>query len=111
MLKPMKVCSLLDRARMAQVCKALGDETRLRVLELLAGGERCVCELQADLGIAQPLLSFHLKVLREASLVADRRDGRWAHYSLRPEAIIDLGNTIQALHENAEGSSETPCCS
>ena len=107
----MKVCSLLDRARMAQVCKALGDETRLRVLELLSGGERCVCELQADLGIAQPLLSFHLKVLRDAQLVADRRAGRWAHYSLLPEGIISLGDTIQALRDKADASSETPCCS
>jgi ArsR family transcriptional regulator len=103
--------SLLDRARMAQVCKALGDETRLRVLELLSAGERCVCELQADLQIAQPLLSFHLKVLREAQLVADRRVGRWAHYSLRPESIISLGDTIQALRTRADTGDETPCCS
>jgi ArsR family transcriptional regulator, arsenate/arsenite/antimonite-responsive transcriptional repressor len=107
----MTVCSPLNRTRTAQVCKALGDETRLRVLELLSGGERCVCELQADLGIAQPLLSFHLKVLRDAELVADRRAGRWAHYSLRPEAVISLGDTIQALREKADVARETACCS
>ncbi len=107
----MKACQLLTRARMAQVCKALGDETRLRVLELLSGGERCVCELQADLGIAQPLLSFHLKVLRDADLVADRRAGRWAHYSLRPDAIIGLGDTIHALREKADAARDAACCS
>ncbi|MBX6365426.1 MAG: winged helix-turn-helix transcriptional regulator [Gemmatimonadetes bacterium] len=69
---------------------ALSDETRLRVVELLAGGERCVCELQEAVAAAQSRLSFHLRVLREAGLVVDRRQGRWNYYSLRPEVLEEM---------------------
>ena len=107
----MSPCSSRTRTRLAQLCKALGDETRLRVLELLSDGERCVCELQADLRIAQPLLSFHLKVLRDAELVVDRRAGRWAHYSLRPDAVAGLGEMIDELRMNATAAHDAACCS
>lgn len=74
--------SIADRARLFH---ALSDETRLAVLELLRSGERCVCELQDALDAAQSRLSFHLKVLREAGLVRDRKEGRWSYYALNPE--------------------------
>ncbi len=80
-----------DRARLARWFYVLSDETRLRVVELLGGGERCVCELQAAIGATQSRLSFHLKVLRDAGLVHDRRAGRWVHYSLRPEVLEEIG--------------------
>lgn len=70
--------------------QAVAEETRLRVVQLLAGGERCVCELQAELGAAQPRLSFHLKKLKDAGVVSDRRDGRWVHYRLVPEALEEM---------------------
>lgn len=67
--------------------KAIADEKRLRILTLLASGERCVCELQDALDAGQSLLSFHLKTLKDAGLVADRRQGRWVYYSLEREAL------------------------
>ncbi len=70
--------------------RALGDETRLRILETLIAGEQCVCDLTDALGIGQSLLSFHLKTLKEAGIVSDRREGRWVHYSLEPEALEGL---------------------
>jgi ArsR family transcriptional regulator len=70
--------------------KAIADEKRLRILTLLAGGERCVCELQDALEAGQSLLSFHLKTLKDAGLVTDRREGRWIYYALSREAIGDL---------------------
>ena len=70
--------------------QAVGEETRFRVVQLLAEGERCVCELQADLGAAQSRLSFHLRKLKEAGVVSDRRDGRWVYYSLVPSALEDM---------------------
>lgn len=76
--------TLSDRARLFQ---ALSDETRLAILDLLQEGERCVCQLQADLDAAQSRLSFHLRVLREAGLVTDRRAGRWSYYALVPEQL------------------------
>jgi ArsR family transcriptional regulator len=66
---------------------ALSDETRLAILELLRDGERCVCDLQTDLAAAQSRLSFHLKVLRDAGLVTDRKDGRWSYYTIVPDAL------------------------
>lgn len=99
-----------DRSRTAQLCKALGDETRLRVIELLRGGELCVCDIQAGIGISQSLLSFHLRVLRDAELVTDRRAGRWAFYSLSSEALDTLTEAIDALRARAASASSAPCC-
>ncbi len=77
--------------------QALSDGKRLRILELLCDGERCVCELADELDISQPLLSFHLKTLREAELVRDRRDGRWIHYALNTEALDRLRAHLTVL--------------
>jgi len=85
--------------------QALADENRLRILEALRGGESCVCDLQARLGLGQSLLSHHLGVLREAGLVADRRDGRWVHYSLVPEGLGELESFIGSLRQAAEHPS------
>src|SRR5690606_41084530 len=76
--------------RMLQRFQAIAEETRLRIVQLLTGGERCVCELQADLGAAQSRLSFHLKKLKDAGVVSDRREGRWVYYSLVPEALDEM---------------------
>ncbi len=62
--------------------KALSDETRLRVVKLLASGELCVCHIVAALDMSQSKISFHLKILKEAGLVKDRREGKWMHYRL-----------------------------
>ena len=71
--------------------QAVAEETRFRVVQVLASGERCVCDLQADLGgAAQSRLSFHLKKLKDAGVVTDRRDGRWVYYSLVPEALEEM---------------------
>ena len=65
---------------------ALGDPIRLQVLDELAACERCVCDLQDAVAIASNLLSYHLRVLREAGLVTATRRGRWIDYSLATEA-------------------------
>jgi len=62
--------------------------------ERLWAGERCVCELTAALGAGQSRLSFHLKTLKEAGLVRDRRDGRWMYYSVNPEAVAEVGDLL-----------------
>jgi ArsR family transcriptional regulator len=67
---------------MEAVFKALADQTRLRILGLLAAGEVCVCEIHESLRIPQPTASRHLAYLRRAGLVTDRRDGLWVHYRL-----------------------------
>ena len=75
----------LDRA--VALFHALSDATRLSIIETLRGGERCVCELQDELDAAQSRLSFHLRVLKEAGLITDRRDGRWSYYAIAPAAL------------------------
>jgi ArsR family transcriptional regulator, arsenate/arsenite/antimonite-responsive transcriptional repressor len=87
----------LDLARAAQLFHALSDETRLAVLERLRSGEECVCDLQGSLDAAQSRLSFHLKVLKEAGLVSDRREGRWVHYSSSREALEELSGILGEL--------------
>ncbi len=73
--------------RAARLFHALSDETRLEIVRLLSHGERCVCELQDVLDAAQSRLSFHLKTLKDAGLVSDRREGRWVYYTLNRDAL------------------------
>ena len=87
----------VDLVRAAELFHALSDATRLAILEMLRDGERCVCELQADLEAAQSRLSFHLKVLKDAGLVADRRDGRWSYYSIIPSALAEVHDMAVAM--------------
>ena len=77
--------------------RALGDETRLRLLEQLHGGEQCVCDLTDELEASQSRLSFHLKALKDAGLVTDRRDGRWVYYAINPDALAMLERVLAAL--------------
>ena len=89
--------------------KALADPIRLQLLEALGSGERCVCELTAELGMAQSKLSFHLKVLKEAGLLNAREDGRWVYYSLAPQALQELRAWLGALASHCT-TPAAPCC-
>lgn len=75
------------RAVAALRFRALGDETRLRILEALISGERSVTDLMILLDIGQSLMSHHLRILREAGLVTVRRDGRWVYYAIAEPAL------------------------
>jgi ArsR family transcriptional regulator, arsenate/arsenite/antimonite-responsive transcriptional repressor len=83
--------------RAIELFHALSDETRLQIIELLHKGESCVCELTDSLDTAQSRLSFHLRVLRDAGLVRDRKDGRWVYYELDPDAFEEAESLIDAL--------------
>lgn len=103
----------VDLSRAARLFHALSDETRLGVIEMLRGGERCVCELQDELGAAQSRLSFHLRVLREAGLVEDRREGRWAYYRIVPDALAEVHDLAVLLQPSAvriEAARAGRCC-
>ena len=89
---------------------ALSDETRLRIIDLLRGGERCVCELTDALDAAQSRLSFHLKVLKDAKLVTDRREGRWAYYALDTDAFEQLEEFVGKLPSTKLSVLATRCC-
>ena len=83
--------------RLARVFHALSDETRLKIVARLLGGEQCVCDLTAALDAAQSRLSFHMKTLKEAGLITDRREGRWIHYSIVPEVIREIGDFVESV--------------
>lgn len=64
------------------IFKALCDEKRLSILELLKGGEKCACVLMEELDIAQSALSYHMKILCESGIVTSRQEGKWTHYTI-----------------------------
>jgi ArsR family transcriptional regulator len=88
-----------DRARAitAYRFRALGDETRLRILEALASGERSVSDLTAHVDIGQSLMSHHLRILRESGLVIDHRRGRWIYYAIVESALAAVKLALYEL--------------
>lgn len=105
-------CSPLARAplsaagaeQLAGVLKALADPARLRLLSLIQaheGGEACVCALIEPLGLSQPTISHHLRVLLDAGLVTRDKRGVWAYYRAVPEALAALAAVIGAASPSA----------
>jgi ArsR family transcriptional regulator len=92
-----------DLSRAARWFHALADETRLRIVERLRAGEECVCNLTDMLDTGQSRLSFHLKTLKDAGLVRDRRQGRWIYYSLDPETLEELECVVGTLKQRRGG--------
>lgn len=100
----------LDADRAISLFHALSDLTRLSILERLRHGERCVCELTDALDAAQSRLSFHLRVLKDAGLVTDRREGRWMYYTLNPEALSDAAELVKTLASPVPASRRQAAC-
>jgi ArsR family transcriptional regulator, arsenate/arsenite/antimonite-responsive transcriptional repressor len=85
--------------RIARVFRALGDRHRVRLLSLIAaadGGEACICDLTAPVGLSQPTVSFHMKQLVEVGLVTRERRGKWNYYRVVPEALLAAGELLRA---------------
>lgn len=99
-----------DLTGMTRQFRALSDETRLRIVDQLRGGEQCVCDLMASLDLGQSLLSFHLKTLKDAGLVTDRRDGRWAYYALNVDAFAELESVVGGLPSKRLAILAARCC-
>ena len=88
-----------DAVRLATAFKVLGDPARIRLLSLIGsreGGEACGCELIEPLGLSQPTVSHHLKVLHEAGLLERDKRGTWVYYRVAPAALAALGRALQA---------------
>jgi len=90
-----------------RVMKALSDPTRVKALKVLQHKSMCVCEIQRVLGLAQPTISKHLKILEDAGLVASNKSGLWVNYTLAdgntsPYAASILGNLRHWLQEDPE---------
>ena len=98
------------RNNAAVLFHALSDQTRLALIDRLKDGEQCVCELTDALHAGQSRLSFHLRVLKEAELIQDRREGRWIYYSLNREALEDLEDFVLELKRAASRSGSSNRC-
>lgn len=97
-------------ARSVELFHALSDETRLEIVKMLRGGERCVCDLTDAMGAAQSRLSFHLKVLKDAGIVRDRKDGRWVHYELDRDAFEKMEDLVVAMKPAVTRKRGVICC-
>jgi ArsR family transcriptional regulator len=100
----------LERSAVVRLFHALSDPTRLRIVRKLRHGERCVCELTDALDATQSRLSFHLKVLKDAGVVTDRREGRWIYYELRRDAFEDLATAVAELEPDHAPAKGRGCC-
>jgi ArsR family transcriptional regulator len=107
----MSIRAPIDLGRAAVLFHALSDQTRLSILQRLRTGERCVCDLTEALDAAQSRMSFHLKVLKDAGLVTDRREGRWMYYTLNVDALAEAAELVDTL-ASAPSATErrTGCC-
>jgi ArsR family transcriptional regulator, arsenate/arsenite/antimonite-responsive transcriptional repressor len=100
-----------DTDRAARLFHALSDPTRLSILRRLRFGERCVCDLTDALDAAQSRLSFHLKVLKDAELVIDRREGRWMYYTLNSDRLEEMTQVLEELASPPSPSErKNGCC-
>ena len=110
----------------ADIFKALGDATRLRILMMLADGEKCACDIQENFDLKQPTISHHMKILQQSELVLVDKRGKWMFYSLNINKLESvrgfLGDNLINLicfpyklanHdcEGARKTTEDACCS
>ncbi len=101
----------MQLAAPTQVLKALAEPRRWRIVELLSCEELCVCHLAEEIGIAQPLVSHHLKVLRDAGLVESEKHRQWTYYRLRIGALKDLAEAVGSITSccPSPGEKRRPC--
>ena len=103
----------MDRHELAQTFKALGDENRLTIMNLLNDEEMCACKLLAALNICQSTLSHHMKILCDANLVKYRKVGKWMYYSVNEEKTHEISHLMEMIDKEIEKKhikSECDCC-
>ena len=100
----------LDEKRAASAFKALSDENRIRILQLLQSGEKCACVLLDDLQITQPTLSHHMRILCDSNIVVGRKEGKWTHYSISPAGASAMVACLTELTTVIDTDKTTPCC-
>lgn len=93
-----------SKAVYADVFKALSDETRLTILNLLSGGELTALHLLKNLDISQSTLSYHMKILTQAKLVRVRKDGNWIQYSVNTPWLGSMSRYLAKMQNLAENS-------
>ena len=100
----------MGEGQTAMVFKAFCDENRVRILNLLRGGEKCACKLLEELSISQPTLSHHMKILCDSGIVLGRKEGKWMHYRISPEGVQIAKEYLNGLTVAQTVDGEKPCC-
>ena len=93
----------------AKVFRALCDEKRLRILELLRGGEKCACKLLENLDMCQSALSYHMKILIESGLVESRQEGKWTHYRISEKGSTYACSLLKELTTPNSTAKDNNC--
>jgi ArsR family transcriptional regulator len=106
----MTVADRINSTRAAELFHALADLIRIDVVVLLLDGERCVCDLMADLDLAQSRLSWHLKTLSDAGIISGRREGRWNYYSLNADVLAETRAVLDAIKPSRRLAVRSACC-
>ena len=105
---------MIDYEQKTKIFKALSEQMRLKILDMLSCKELCACELLSGLSISQPTLSHHMKVLIECDLVKGRKDATWMYYSINIQTVKDLKEFIDFLTNEKDDcickTVETKCC-
>ena len=89
------------------VMESLSDPIRINILELMMGGEICVCDIVKVTGLSQSKISYHIKILKDSGLISDRQEGRWVYYKLDFEVLTDVKNWMINLIQSS--SSKSSC--
>lgn len=90
----------------AFVCKALGDETRIKIFDMLKGGKMCACNILDKFQITQPTLSYHMKMLCDCGLIIGEKQGKWIHYFVNKDVLKNLNDFL----DSAISDNKDNCC-
>ncbi|WP_024621345.1 ArsR/SmtB family transcription factor [Metaclostridioides mangenotii] len=93
-------------AEYALIFKALTDETRLKILNMLSDNELCACNILDEVNITQPTLSYHMKMLIACDLVSARKDGSWMKYTLKNNKILELKDFLLEINKTKDNLSK-----
>ena len=100
----------MTEREIAKICKALGDENRVKIIQLLTKGELCACKLLEEFNIGQSTLSHHMKILCDAEIVVGRKEGKWTHYSFDPQGVQKAKELLDEITEFSPGCSDNCSC-
>lgn len=101
---------MLDEKKTAIIFKAFCDENRIRILKMLATGEKCGCKLLEEINVTQPTLSHHMRILCDSGVVVGRKEGKWTHYSISPEGARTAVQYLQELTYISDSNKNKSCC-
>lgn len=99
----------LNEKKTAAIFKAFCDENRIRILKLLATGEKCACKLLEEINITQPTMSHHMKILCDSGIVLGRKEGKWMHYSISSAGAELAMKSLRELTKTTCADADKPC--